>query len=125
METTDKKWALKTSGVSSDGRLLFAGLWPLVSVLIALHMDDISALFPARSLKYFFLGFPHKVVDTVPDVAYILQHSFASYTCPSVTWLALYQCSAMVEGFAVSPASSFFFFFFLGGGGGAFLLITS
>ena len=29
------------------------GLWPLVSVLIALHMDDISALFPARSVKYF------------------------------------------------------------------------
>ena len=45
------KWALKTSGVSSDGRLLFAGLWPLVSVLIALHMDDTSALFPARPLK--------------------------------------------------------------------------
>ena len=54
------KWALMTSGVSSDGRLLFAGLWPLVSVLIALHMDDISGLFPARSF-----GFPHKVVDTV------------------------------------------------------------
>ena len=39
-----------TSGESSDGRLLLAGLWPLVSVLIALHMDDISGLFPARSL---------------------------------------------------------------------------
>ena len=39
-----------------DGRLLVAGLWPLVSVLIALHMDDISALFPVRSLKYFFLA---------------------------------------------------------------------
>ena len=51
LETTDTKWALKTSGVSSDGRLLFAGLWPLVSVLIVLHMDDISALFPPRSLK--------------------------------------------------------------------------
>ena len=47
-------------------RLLFAGLWPLVSVLIALHMDDISALFPARSLKKKILGFPHKVIYTVP-----------------------------------------------------------
>ena len=37
--------------VSSDGRSLFAGLWPLVSVLIVLHMDDMAALFPARSLK--------------------------------------------------------------------------
>ena len=65
LETTDTKWALKTSGVSSDGRLLFAGLW--LSVLIALHMDDISALFLARSLKKkilasltrLFTRFPH------------------------------------------------------------------
>ena len=41
-------------------------------------------------------------------VAYILQVSFASYICPSVTWLALYQCSAIFF--------FFFFFFFLRGG---------
>ena len=53
--------------MSSDGRLLFAGLWPLVCVLIALHMDDISALFPARSLKNFLKNWlPHTVIDTVP-----------------------------------------------------------
>ena len=109
METTDTKWALKTSGVSSSGRLLFSGLWPLVGVLIALHMDDISALFPARSLKFFFLGFPHKVIYTVPLVLIFYKFLFP---CPSVTWLALYQCSAMVEGFSVSPAFFFFFFSF-------------
>ena len=90
--------------MSSDGRLLFAGLWPLVSVLIALHMDDISALFPARSLKYFsWLPSQGNLHGSV--VAYILQISFASYICPSVTWLDLYQRSAMVEGSGVSPAS--------------------
>ena len=47
---------VKESGVSSDGRLLFTRLWRLVSVLITLCMDDISALLPARSLKYFFLA---------------------------------------------------------------------
>ena len=56
LEPADTKWALKTSGVSSDGRLLFTWLLPLMNVLIALHMDDISALLPARSLKYFFLA---------------------------------------------------------------------
>ena len=114
METIDTKWALKTSDVSSGGRLLFAGLWHLVSVLITLHMDDISALFSAMSLKYFFLGFPHKVIYTVPLLLIFLQISFASYTCPSVTRFALNQCSAMVEGFGVSP-NFFFFSFFLSG----------
>ena len=42
--------------MSSDGRLLFPGLWFLVTVLIAVHMDDTSALLPAMSLKYFFLA---------------------------------------------------------------------
>ena len=29
--------------MSSDRKLLFAGLWPLVSVLIALHMDVLQS----------------------------------------------------------------------------------
>ena len=56
LETTDTKWALKTSCVSSDGKLLFMVLWSLVSVLIALYMEHLSALSPARSWKYFFLA---------------------------------------------------------------------
>ena len=97
--------------MSSSGRLLFSGLWPLVGVLIALHMDDISALFPARSLKFFFLGC--KVIYTVPLLLIFYKFLFP---CPSVTWLALYQCSAMVEVFSASPA--FFLSFFVVGGGG-------
>ena len=115
LATTDTKWALKTSGVSSDGRLLFAGLWPLVSVVITLHMGWYICFISGKVIKIFFLSFPHKVIYTVPLLLIFYNYFFvASYTCPSVTWLAVYQCSAMVEGFAVSAAffSSIFFYFF-------------
>ena len=91
---------VKESGVSSDGRLLFAGLWPLVSVLIALHMDDIYALFPARSLKYFFLASLSRWLTLFCCCLYSTNF-FCFLHRPSVTWLALYQSSAMVEGFGV------------------------
>jgi len=70
------KCALKTSGESFDGRLLFAGLWPLVSVLIALHMDDIIICFIACKVIKIFL---HELIDTVALLLNdIPQISFAS-----------------------------------------------
>ena len=103
LETTDTKCALKTSDVSSDGRLLFTGLWPSVSVLIALHMMIICFI-ACKVIKIFLLVLPHLVIDTVA-----LLHIFHKFRLPpkfvSVTWLALYQCSAMVAGFGVLPAS--------------------
>ena len=51
--------------MSFDGRLLFTGLWPLVSVLIALHMEDIITCFIAcKVIKIFLLGLPHELIDT-------------------------------------------------------------
>ena len=37
--------------MSSDRKLLFAGLWPLVSVLIALHMDVLQSKYFNRYIN--------------------------------------------------------------------------
>ena len=49
LETTDTKWALKT-------KIVVYSTVAFVSVLIAFHMENISALLPAESSQYFFLA---------------------------------------------------------------------
>ena len=90
-----------------------------MSVLIVLHMDYIFALLPAKWLKYLFLASLMGLLTRFRCCLYSINVFFFLNLSLS-KWLALFQCSAMVEGFAILPASSWG-----GGGGGGGMLIDN